>query len=498
VGYDCDIYWQDLTGSAFGANPGNTWYEIPDVQSLDVSFIEDRLNHKGLGQQTREWKDVTKQDDSITIEVAMEETANSTWALAQEITPDFTETTPCQIGLVVRIDTTKNGTMDTWVYALGNIFNTLTVKSTVNDATMLTMNFLTQRLSLVTSEIGTPVYNTIASPNIETFVGASLQKTEDGVTGHHNEINDVTTVDATDQGADQAITVESDAAGDNTQTVYTLYKNAAGTVALGTSALNGVNPIAVGTGDTVLGAYLSAGTTGNITITYDRGGAGDADLLVWDGSSYLSAGMITSTGGNVAYTNNSMTFSNTSVTFTCSNAAAVDSIMVYGTNPSGVVTTEYLTMVAGVATTSNDYASITHVGCSGTLQTETFVITSNDWTNLNSAATMDEVNEMTVVMSNNATKLWGFDSNFYCREIVLGENTVTGDYTKAFIGIEEINEITAVTDATSRFGRLIHTIATGETIQVENVYYDQLNINMSETAPLFQKIPWTGDSYSFP
>ena len=104
-----------------------------------------------------------------------------------------------------------------------------------------------------------------------------------------------------------------------------------------------------------------------------------------------------------------------------------------------------------------------------------------------------EIQSYNVNIKNNCTKIWGLTGEFFPRTIEIGRFDVTGSFAKDFIGAEEIAEIEG-----ERHGRIIFTIATGETIQVENIAYDSLDTDNEPNELSEQDIAWTGDSYTFP
>ena len=191
---------------------------------------------------------------------------------------------------------------------------------------------------------------------------------EDLFDGWTNNEHETTTDDAADKGADAAISVVSDAAGDTTQSVFVAWKTAAGVWAITEKALNGVTPVQItAAGDTVVGAYLDAVTVGNIAIDYNS-----TDVLVWDGSAYLGAGMLSLWGGNAAYAGLDLDGGGGPVTVTCSNGSATDFVCVEGLDVAGAAQVEGLTLSSGAATTSGSWSKITNIYSSGTESTEHF------------------------------------------------------------------------------------------------------------------------------
>jgi len=237
---------------------------------------------------------------------------------------------------------------------------------TFTATTGITKMTSTNRFNRIVYEVcgGVPDGNTIAiaaAPN------------EDIVNGWTNNTHQTTTDVGADQGADSTLEVVSDSTEDTTQSVTVAWKNAAGTWSVTTVDLNGTTHVSIGNGDTVVGAYLSAATAGNISIIYDRAST-NVTLLAWDGSSYLGAGMLSTWEGNASYSGIELDARNGSVTFTCSNASATDMLYVLGEDVNGSSQGEGLTLSSGTATTSNKYSRITHIFCSGTESTEYFRI----------------------------------------------------------------------------------------------------------------------------
>lgn len=191
---------------------------------------------------------------------------------------------------------------------------------------------------------------------------------EDLFDGWTNNEHETTVDDAADQGADDAITVESDETTDITQTVYVAYKTAAGVYAVGSALLTGTTPAqVVAAGDTVLGAYVDAACDGAITVDY-----GTTAVLTWDAALYLSGGMLSTWGGNETYAGLDLDGGGGPVTVTCSNGSATDFVCVQGEDVAGAAQVEGLTLSSGAATTSGSWSKITNIYSSGTESTEHF------------------------------------------------------------------------------------------------------------------------------
>lgn len=186
MGYDADVYWRDERSSAFGVivQVNNTeWFEIPAVSNVSIPLSEERLKESGLGQRVREWKNVVKEDEKLTIECDMEESASSTWDLAQLIKFSAASTTPCQVGLVIRLDLNRDGTKDYWIYAVGAIFDELEISTAINEVTKVKMVFNCQYLEPRATERkdAALIYTAVAAPAVVTWLQASLTKANDGV-----------------------------------------------------------------------------------------------------------------------------------------------------------------------------------------------------------------------------------------------------------------------------------------------------------------------------
>ena len=208
--------------------------------------------------------------------------------------------------------------------------------------------------------------NTIAISGIDT---------NDIRVGLVNNADDITTVDASSQSADGSIVVVSDDASDTTQTVTVFWKNAAGTWSATDVSLNGTTNVAVGTGDTVVGAYLDSATAGTVSVIYDPSGT-PVTLLEWDGSSYLGAGVLTVEDGDASYTSHAISGNNGKITVTSSNTSATDMVFVNGYDVYGDAQVEGVTLSSGAATTTKYFSKVTDVVCSGAAATEYFTISN--------------------------------------------------------------------------------------------------------------------------
>ena len=196
--------------------------------------------------------------------------------------------------------------------------------------------------------------------------------TNDIVTDYVNNDDNLTTGDAADQGGDAAIILKSSSASDITQYVTIAWKNAAGTLTIAAYLLTGTSDVAVGTGDTVVGAWLDVATVGSVIIDYNTGTV----VLEWDGSATLGGGMLTKEDGDVAYAGLDLSGNNGLVTITCSNGSAVDILAIQGEDIDGSAQSEILTLSSGTIETANKYSRITHIYCSGTEDTEYFTISN--------------------------------------------------------------------------------------------------------------------------
>jgi len=199
-------------------------------------------------------------------------------------------------------------------------------------------------------------------------IAYSSRLNEDIFDGWTNSEHNLTTHDAADKGNDDTLTVKSSSALDITQQVTVAWKNAANTWATTTVTLNGTSDVQIAAlGDTVIGAWLDSVAVGTITIEYDEAGdgAGQADLLVWDGAATLGAGMVTPWGGDVAYAGIDLDGGNGLVTITESTGAATDFVLIEGFDRDGVAQVEGLTLAAGTKESTLYWSKITHIYAAG-------------------------------------------------------------------------------------------------------------------------------------
>jgi hypothetical protein len=142
------VYWYDNSASAFNTAAGApTVYELAGIENLDLGFVRDRINIKGLGSQTRQFKNVIRSEDTLSFDCILNETANYSWDLAKMI-QDTTGTSPSQCGIVFHLDADRGGKTDRdaagtdyYIYTHGAFLDELTIKSKVNDVSRLTVNF---------------------------------------------------------------------------------------------------------------------------------------------------------------------------------------------------------------------------------------------------------------------------------------------------------------------------------------------------------------------
>ncbi|KKL24975.1 hypothetical protein LCGC14_2409940, partial [marine sediment metagenome] len=140
------------------------------------------------------------------------------------------------------------------------------------------------------------VYGFVSDAFATTTIAFANMQSEEFEIGLSNAFNDMTETTNTQAGAKAKI--KSDSALDTTQTLY-LYGDDGGVLVYEAISLNGTTAVTTTPDfDVIAGAWLSAATVGTITV-YKT----DAStvMISFDGSAFLSAGMHTQIGGNVAY-----------------------------------------------------------------------------------------------------------------------------------------------------------------------------------------------------
>jgi hypothetical protein len=520
AGYDCRIFYCSNSAVLFDIVPSaadlTNVYELTGVKTISIGNAPERLNGKQVGSREREHKNVLKTEHTLSIECYANVAGNDIYDLLKTADdgPMRSATTPGQLAIYIHVNADRDladieaeDADDVWHYTYSAFVDKADMSGGVNDMVTFKVDFCLGKWNDPTMTLPTEIGSSLVGGGIGDGWNAAAGTPLDWTSGQIskldgdlviaedfiNNTDDTTTDDGGDQGANAVLSVvSSSAVGDDTQTVTTAWKNAAGAWTRTETALN--NNVAqniAAAGDTVIGAWLDAATVGTITIAY-----GGAPILVWDGSAHLGAGMLTASGGNSAFAGLNIDARGGTVTFTCSNAAATDFLYVYGTDAADAAQGEGLTLVAGVATTAGSYHDITEIYCSNTENTETFDITTSGsgttWTQ--AEVTIDYAESYTVSLNNNCIKRYGW-TNTYPRMIELGAKDVTGtltvDMTQNYYQLmelvnEEYDTLQIDFDTTN-----------GDFIQLENTSFDSSALDMTEVQLTMNVLPFTADDLIF-
>ena len=172
--------------------------------------------------------------------------------------------------------------------------------------------------------------------------------------GLSNAFNDMTETTNTQTGAKAKI--KSDSALDTTQTLY-LYGDDGGVLVYEAISLNGTTAVTTTPDfDVIAGAWLSAATVGTITV-YKT----DAStvMISFDGSAFLSAGMHSQIGGNVAYSALGLAARDGLVKI--DSTGGNDVLIIEGLDLTGAVQRELVTISSNTIDTTNKYSVINHI-----------------------------------------------------------------------------------------------------------------------------------------
>lgn len=155
AGYDAQVYYIDWSAEDFNAaptaGPAIDPEQLVAVKSASVGMARERVNIKGLGRRTRRFKNVIKQEDTLSLEFGFHDDGDKNSALAKLAWDESggsisSATTPGQAMIIIEVDVDRDGTFamdagDLYFVTYSAVVDKIDISGAVNDVYNMKIDF---------------------------------------------------------------------------------------------------------------------------------------------------------------------------------------------------------------------------------------------------------------------------------------------------------------------------------------------------------------------